>query len=53
MTDAAMPQGAKCVMMNKGPHLVEKVAFPTDVLTRMDRRHAKKFSRYSRLRTWI
>ena len=52
MTDAAMGQGAECVMLNKGPHLVEGVAFLRDVLTRMDRHHAKKFPRYTRLRAW-
>lgn len=52
MTDAAMAQGAECVMLNKGPHLVEGVAFLRDVLTRMDRHRAKKFERYARLRTW-
>jgi len=52
MTDAAMAQGAECVMLNKGPHLVEGVAFLRDVLTRMDRHRAKRFERYARLRTW-
>jgi pyruvate kinase len=52
MTDAAASQGAECVMLNKGPHLVEGVAFLKDVLTRMDRHYAKKFPRYTRLRAW-
>lgn len=52
MTDAAMAQGAECVMLNKGPHLVEGVAFLRDVLTRMDRHRDKKFQRYPRLGTW-
>jgi pyruvate kinase len=52
MTDAAAGQGAECVMLNKGPHLVEGVAFLRDVLTRMDRHYAKKFPRYTRLRAW-
>ena len=52
MTDAAMAQGAECVMLNKGPHLVEGVTFLRDVLTRMDRHHTKKFERYARLTTW-
>lgn len=52
MTDAAMGQAAECVMLNKGPHLVEGVSFLRDVLTRMDRHHAKRFERYSKLRTW-
>ena len=32
MTDAAMAQGAECVMLNKGPYLAEGVAFLRDVL---------------------
>ena len=52
MTDAAMAQGAECVMLNKGPNLAEGVAFLRDVLTRMDRHHAKRFSRYTQLRAW-
>jgi len=52
MTDAAMAQGAECVMLNKGAHLVEGVAFLRDVLKRMDRHHAKKFARYTPLHAW-
>lgn len=52
MTDAAMSQSAECVMLNKGPHLAEGVAFLRDVLSRMDRHRAKRFERYSRLKTW-
>lgn len=52
MTDAAMAQGAECVMLNKGPHLVEGVSFLRDVLTRMDLHHAKRFARYTQLKAW-
>ncbi len=52
MTDAAMSQGAECVMLNKGPHLTEGVAFLRDVLSRMDRHRTKRFERYARLKTW-
>ena len=52
MSDAAAAQGAECVMLNKGPHLVEGVAFLRDVLGRMDRHHAKRFPRYTPLRAW-
>ncbi len=52
MTDAAMAQGAECVMLNKGPYLVEGVAFLRDVLTRMDRHHTKKFARFASLKQW-
>jgi pyruvate kinase len=52
MTDAAMAQGAECVMLNKGPYLAEGVAFLRDVLARMDRHFAKKFVRFGSLKEW-
>jgi pyruvate kinase len=52
MTDAAMAQGADCVMLNKGPYLAEGVAFLRDVLSRMDRHFAKKFVRFGSLKAW-
>jgi len=52
MTDAAMAQGAECVMLNKGPYLAEGVAFLRDVLARMDRHRAKKFARFASLKQW-
>jgi pyruvate kinase len=52
MTDAAMAQGAECVMLNKGPYLLEGVALLRDVLTRMDRHHVKKFARFASLKQW-
>jgi hypothetical protein len=45
MTDAAVAHGAECVMLNKGLRLVEGIAFFSDALERMDRRHAEKFAR--------
>jgi pyruvate kinase len=51
-TDAAMAQRADCVMLNKGPFVAEGVLFLRDVLLRMDRHHAKKFSRFTTLRAW-
>ena len=35
VTDAAMSSRAECVMLNKGPHLVDAMHFLNDVLTRM------------------
>jgi pyruvate kinase len=52
MTDAAMAQGAECVMLNNGPYLAEGVAFLRDVLARMDRHRAKKFARFGSLKAW-
>ena len=51
-TDAAMSQRAECVMLNKGPFLVEGVAFLRDILRRMDRHQEKKFARLGRLKSW-
>jgi pyruvate kinase len=42
VTDAAMGARAECVMLNKGPFIVEAVAFLSDVLTRMRTHHDKK-----------
>lgn len=51
-TDAAMGQRADCVMLNKGPHLLEGVRFLNEVLERMQRHQSKKFPRLARLRAW-
>lgn len=52
MTDAAMAQRADCVMLNKGPYLAEAVAFLRDILSRMDRHHARKAPRLTPLAAW-
>lgn len=51
-TDAAMGQRADCVMLNKGPHAAEAVAFLRSILLRMDRHQARKFAHLGRLRAW-
>jgi pyruvate kinase len=51
-TDAAMAQRAECVMLNKGPYIVDGVRFLDDVLHRMDRHQTKKTARLSELRSW-
>ena len=51
-TDAAMAQRADCVMLNKGPYVVEAVGLLRDILARMDRHHVKKFARFSKLSAW-
>jgi pyruvate kinase len=51
-TDAAMGQRAECVMLNKGPHLIEGIRFLDDVLRRMDRHQRKKSARLAPLRAW-
>jgi pyruvate kinase len=52
VTDAAMSQRAECVMLNKGPHVVEAVRFLRGVLTRMDRHQTKKSPRLGPLHLW-
>ncbi len=42
VTDAAMAGRAECVMLNKGPHIVETVEFLDNVLRRMQDHQAKK-----------
>jgi len=51
-TDAAMAQRADCVMLNKGPHVLEGVQFLRNVMRRMDRHQHKKTPRMGRLNAW-
>lgn len=50
--DAAMAQRAECVMLGRGPHAVEGVAFLRDVLMRMDRHQMRKSARLAALGLW-
>jgi pyruvate kinase len=49
ITDAAMSERAECVMLNKGPHLVEAVRVLDDILRRMEAHQSKKSARLRRL----
>ncbi len=42
ITDAAMGRRAECVMLNKGPHIVEAVRMLVDILARMGGHQEKK-----------
>ena len=42
VTDAAMGERAECVMLNKGPHLVEAIRALDSILRRMQSHQAKK-----------
>jgi pyruvate kinase len=44
VTDAAMGERAECVMLNKGPHVVEAVRTLDDILRRMQDHQVKKTS---------
>jgi pyruvate kinase len=47
-----MTQRAECVMLNKGPHMVEAISFLDEVLHRMDRHQRKKSARLTPLSSW-
>jgi len=51
-TDAAMAQRAECVMLNKGPHVVEAIGFLAEVGGKMSRHQAKKAARLAPLHSW-
>ncbi|HUO05806.1 MAG TPA: pyruvate kinase [Candidatus Binataceae bacterium] len=53
ITDAAMGERAECVMLNKGPHVVEAVTALDDILCRMQDHQSKKSSRLRRLRVGL
>jgi len=50
ITDAAMGERAECVMLNKGPHLVEALRVLDDILHRMEAHQSKKSARLRSLR---
>jgi len=49
ITDAAMGERAECVMLNKGPHIVEAVRALDSILHRMQGHQVKKTSMMRRL----
>lgn len=52
ITDAAMGERAECVMLNKGPHVVDAIAVLDGILRRMQDHQHKKRSLLRRLRSW-
>ncbi|MBK7978177.1 MAG: pyruvate kinase [Deltaproteobacteria bacterium] len=50
ITDAAMSERAECVMLNKGPHLLDAVHVLDDILRRMEAHQNKKRSMLRPLR---
>jgi pyruvate kinase len=50
ITDAAMRERAECVMLNKGPYIVEAVRILDDILGRMRTHQEKKRSMLRKLR---
>jgi pyruvate kinase len=49
VTDAAMASRAECVMLNKGPYILQTLDFLRDVLARMDSHQEKKSSMLRKL----
>ncbi len=49
ITDAAMGVRAECVMLNKGPHIIEAIQSLDDILQRMQSHQKKKISLLRRL----
>ena len=52
MTDAAMAVRAECVMLNKGPFVLDAVRALDRLLTRMVEHHNKKMPRLRALKSW-
>jgi pyruvate kinase len=52
ITDAAMSERAECVMLNKGPHVLEAVDLLDRILRRMETHQQKKRAMLRRLHWW-
>lgn len=52
ITDAAMGERAECVMLNKGPHILEAMHTLDDILKRMQDHQSKKRSLLRALAAW-
>jgi len=52
ITDAAAGQRAECVMLNKGPHIVEAIRALDDILERMDEVQHKSTTMMRRIHSW-
>jgi pyruvate kinase len=52
ITDAAMSERAECVMLNKGPYIVDAMRTLDDILRRMQSHQSKKRQLLRALRSW-
>ena len=52
ITDAAMGVRAECVMLNKGPHIIEAMRTLDDILQRMQAHQTKKRPLLRALHAW-
>jgi pyruvate kinase len=53
VTDAAMAERAECVMLNKGPYIIEAVTLLDNVLKRMQEHQTKKTAQLRALKSWV
>ena len=52
ITDAAAAQRAECVMLNKGPHILEAIRALDDILARMDEVQQKSRTLMRHIHSW-
>lgn len=52
ITDAAMSERAECVMLNKGPHILDAIRTLDDILRRMQSHQSKKRPLLRALKAW-
>ena len=52
ITDAAMGERAECVMLNKGPHIMDAIRMLDDILRRMQEHQSKKRPLLRALQAW-
>jgi len=52
ITDAAMGERAECVMLNKGPHIIDAIQVLDDILSRMQSHQEKKRAMLRKLHWW-
>ncbi|MDP2004760.1 MAG: pyruvate kinase [Rubrivivax sp.] len=52
ITDAAMGERAECVMLNKGPHILDAMRMLNDILRRMQAHQSKKRPLLRALKAW-
>jgi pyruvate kinase len=52
ITDAAMGERAECVMLNKGPYIVDAISMLDDILRRMEAHQSKKRPLLRALKSW-
>jgi pyruvate kinase len=52
ITDAAISQRAECVMLNKGPHIIDAIVALDEILDRMDQSQTKSRALMRHIHSW-